>query len=133
MKIRKLFLMLSLPLMLVGCSSGSIPKKGYQLYKEKISNYYKNLGGTGKEITYQSCYYVHITGDGNLPAEDLKNNVYYKINYTLTLGTSLSAVTYVYYDPDTNYVGEDSSYKKAYEYACDLVGDGALKGNFGSL
>ena len=124
---------LFLAMSLTACGANSTPAKGYAKFKEKIANYYKSIGGTGKEISYNSCRYVWITGDGTMEAGNLKNTVWYTINYTATFGSgSLTKNTCVEYSVNNDYVQELSN-GTAYSYAYDLVKDGSLKGTTGSL
>ena len=130
---KALLVPLFLAMSLTACGTNSAPAKGYAKYKEKIANYYKSIGGTGKEISYNSCRYVWITGDGTMEAGNLKDTVWYTISYTATIGgSSLTKNTCVEYSVSSDYVQELSS-GTAYSYAYDLVKNGSLKGTTGSL
>lgn len=132
--LRKTLLVSSLcAISLSACGGSSLPKKGYDKYKTRVSEYYKSLGGTGNEFTYHSCKYVWITGDGSLPADSLKDTVWYSVSYTFTVaGKSTSGNYYLIYYGDSDYV-TDSGTSNGYMTAYSLVHDGTLKGEIGSL
>lgn len=119
-------------LALTSCGS-SIPAKGYSKYKDMNSQFIISIGGEGNEITYNSCKYVHITGDGELEAGNLVGSVYYRINWTLKLGSnSTSRTVYATYYSSYDEIYEENS-SKAFSYAYSLVSDGSLSGTIGDL
>lgn len=117
---------------LTSCGGG-LPGKGYSKYKQMNTDYLLSIGGTGKEITYNSCNYVEITGDGTLSAKDLVGVVYYRANWTMRIGSGMDNrnVYFTYYSSFEYVTEEDSS--QLYYYALDLVDSGALRGRIGSL
>jgi len=118
---------------MTACGTNSIPNKGYKKFKEQTAQYYKSIGGTGKEVKFSSCSYVWITGSGTLDVGNLKDTVWYTTNYTVTIGSSsLSKRTCFEYSSTSDYVQELSD-SKGYSYAYSLVQDGSLKGKIGSL
>lgn len=131
--VKKIVLVAPIALLsLTSCGGSAIAKKGYNLWKDQIAEYYKSIGGTGKEIQCNSCYYVWIKGSGTIDAGSLAGNVYYNINYTLNLKTtSTSFNTCVVYFSNNDLVGEGSAVM--YKYAYDLVENGSLDGKTGKL
>ena len=118
--------------LLCSCSGSGNPAKGYKKYKEEQARYMVSIGGTGKEISYKSCKYVYITGDGTMDAGTLIENVYYSIKYTMTLKAGSKDVSdYVFYNAEDESVYSTTS--TAYDYAFSLVSKGALKGDKGTL
>lgn len=114
----------TLPFVLTACGGNSIPKKGYDKFKDLIASQYVPFNAFKINI----CYYVYITGNGSMNAGSLKGSVYYAINYTLL---SVTATTFAVYYSSSNYVEETSS--TAYRYAYSLVADGSLSGERGYL
>lgn len=120
-------------LALTSCGGSSIPSIGYSKYKDMNSQYLISIGGKGNEITYNSCNYVHITGDGELEAGDLVGVVYYRINWTLKLASgSTSETVYATYYNSFDAIYEEKS-SELYSYAYSLVSEGALDGVIGNL
>lgn len=118
----------------VSCSNNSIPRKGYEKYKEANVNYIKSIGGSEKNVTFNSCSYVHITGDGTMTAGNLKDSVYYNIFWTLSFNSTKSSnvIDYPIYYSNIDYITSNSD-STAYYYAYELVKDGSLSGKIGSL
>ena len=133
MKIKHLITYSLLALVCASCGENSVASKGYQKYKDMNTNYMISIGGSGKEIKYNSCSYAYITGDGSLSAESLKDSIYYCANWTMTLGyeSANSTEYFVYYKNTKQIVILDDSL--AYSYACDLIIDGSLSGKLGRL
>ena len=132
MRRKAFYLGLSVICLLCSCSGSGNPSKGYKMYKDEQTKYMQSIGGTGKEISYKSCKYVYITGDGNMDAGSLLGNVYYSIKYTMTLKSGSKDVSdFVFYDSENDGVYPTTS--TAYDYAFSLVSNGSFKGEKGTL
>ena len=133
MNIKSALVYASIALFCASCSANSVPAVGYQKYKDMNTDYLISIGGTGKEIKYNSCSYAYITGDGVYEAGTLKETVYYCATWTMTLGSgSTNAIEYFVYYKSTDQIAtfKDST---AYTYACELISDGSLAGQLGRL
>ena len=68
-------------LLLSSCGGGNGAAKGYSLRKTETAEYYKSIGGTGKEVTYNSAAYVKVV------RENSRDTYFYKANYTISSST----------------------------------------------
>lgn len=133
MKLRHTLLWASIVFVCASCGEKSLAATGYQKYKDANTNYLLSIGGTGKEITYNSCSYAHITGDGIYAAENLKDSIYYLARWTMTLEAGSTSVIdyFVYYANEDRLASlKDST---AYDNACYLIQNGSLTGKMGGL
>ena len=111
---------------MAGCGGSSIPQKGYDKWVETVRS---ELGIKEDDTIWQpkNAYYVWIKGDGNLPAESLKDSVWYKAYYSLK---GYSFCTYVMYD---GVYAKELDNDRAYYTAYELVKNGTLDGEIGEI
>ena len=123
----------SLVFLCVSCGEKSLAEIGYQKYKDVNTNYLISIGGTGNEITYNLCSYAHITGDGTYEADNLKDSIYYRTVWTMTVEAGSTTVTdyFVYYASTDRIASLNDS--STYENACYLITNGGLSGKIGNL